>query len=359
MTDVSTAIARWVAEYSRDDARLTPAQRRARDECKRLWMVAQRAQQEAHDDSARRRRGRGKSRRNLELLERLGPIVESIQPASVRAVGYQSFTRGLQPDMSKASMNRLSTLLTYAREAGRMPWEWIVDETREPERVNAWADPSAYIATVRRSYRRDRWTSQAGRLEVWSEKGTIRGTLRPVLDAYGTTFRVMHGYASATALHDAAQDSVHSEKPLTVLYVGDWDPSGLHMSEIDLPRRLTAYGGDLTLIRLALTEADTRSGLPSFATESKRRDARFRWYADRYGPRCWELDALSPVVLRDRLEQAIVARLDIEAWRQADAAERAECESLAAILQTWPGVAVTEAISGPAPKCFQVNGDKP
>ena len=73
---------------------------------------------------------------------------------------------------------------------------------------------------------------------MWSEKGTVRGTLAPVLNKYGVTFRVMHGYGSATALHAIAEASAVSDKPLTVLYVGDWDPSGLHMSEIDLPDRL-------------------------------------------------------------------------------------------------------------------------
>jgi hypothetical protein len=93
------------------------------------------------------------------------------------------------------------------------------------------------------------------------------------------------------------------------------------------------------LTRLALTEADTHGDLPSFLAETKRRDPRYRWYVDRYGSRCWELDALSPVVLRDRVEHAIVARLDHAAWHRAEVTERAECESLETILKAWPGVA--------------------
>ena len=44
-------------------------------------------------------------------------------------------------------------------------------------------------------YRRDYWDQQPVRLEVWSEKGTIRDVLQPVLDEYGVGFRVMHGFA--------------------------------------------------------------------------------------------------------------------------------------------------------------------
>jgi hypothetical protein len=56
------------------------------------------------------------------------------------------------------------------------------------------------------------------------------------------------------------------------------------------------------------------------------------------GGRCWELDALSPVVLRDRVEQAIVDRLDQAAWDRAEIVEQAERESLTTILNTWPGI---------------------
>ena len=39
-----------------------------------------------------------------------------------------------------------------------------------------------------------------------SEKGTIRGVLAPVLDQYAVGFRVMHGFSSATSVHDVAED---------------------------------------------------------------------------------------------------------------------------------------------------------
>ncbi len=136
----------------------------------------------------------------------------------------------------------------------------------------------------------------------------------------------------------AAKETRTTDKLLTILYVGDWDPSGLHMSEVDLTQRLLRYGGNVHVVRLALTKPDTRSGLPSFKADTKRRDPRFRWFVDHYGSRCWELDALSPVILRDRVEQAILDRLDREAWQRAEVAEAAERESLTSILNAWPGI---------------------
>ena len=92
-------------------------------------------------------------------------------------------------------------------------------------------------------------------------------------------------------------------------------------------------------------EFDADAGAPAGADPVL---TRFRWYRERHGTRCWELDALSPVVLRDHVEQAIVDRFDREAWHRADVTERAECESLATILQAWPGVARAASISEPA-----------
>jgi hypothetical protein len=299
---------------------------------------------------ARRAGGRGKSQRSLELVKAARTILEEIQPASVRAVCYRLFTLKLIANMSKGETNRVSTQLTWAREHGVIRWGWIVDETREAERVSAWEDPAAFLELVKRSYRRDRWTDQPAWIEVWSEKGTVRGTLAPVLHEYGVTFRVMHGYGSATALNSAARETSATDKRLTILYVGDWDPSGMHISEIDLPRRLARYGGHVQPIRVALTESDTRSGLPSFQATTKRRDPRYRWFVRQYGTTCWELDALSPVLLRERIEHAIVERLDVAAWNRAGITEQAERESIESILNTWPG------ISGQASKYSPLDG---
>ena len=45
-------------------------------------------------------------------------------------------------------MQRVYRLLKEARERGIVPWEWIVDETRELEQVPTWADPAEYVRTV-------------------------------------------------------------------------------------------------------------------------------------------------------------------------------------------------------------------
>src|SRR5262245_19498590 len=120
--------------------------------------------------------GRGKAQRSLDMIDAAREILAEIQPASVRAVCYRVFALGIIDSMAKSCTNKVSSQLTWARENNVIPWSWIVDETREAERVSAWENPTAYVEAVTRSYRRDRWQDQPYRIEVWSEKGTIRGT---------------------------------------------------------------------------------------------------------------------------------------------------------------------------------------
>ena len=182
------------------------------------------------------------ARASLDLIEAMYAAAEAAQPITGRGIGYKLFTQGLIPSMATGEMAKVYRLLRLAREQGRIPWEWIVDETRDLERRQSWRDRDAFIRTVRQAYRRDFWAQQPKRVEVWSEKGTVRGVLAPVLDEYGVGFRVMHGFSSATAVHDVAQGG--DGRLLVVLYVGDCDPSGMHMSERDLPERLEEYGGE-------------------------------------------------------------------------------------------------------------------
>jgi hypothetical protein len=294
-----------------------------------------------------KRKGRGRSVKSMILIEAAMRILTEIQPCSIRAVCYRLFTEKLIPDMSKKSTGAVGAQLVFARETGLIPWAWIVDETRAAETVAAWGSPESIINAAVAQYRKDYWAMQPSRVEVWSEKGTIRGTVAPILKKYGVTFRVLHGYGSATSIHGIAKETQASVKPMTVFYIGDHDPSGRHMSEVDLPERLARYGGQATIIRLALDESDVHadSVLPWFPVGDKINDSRYQWFIQRFGQRCWEVDALPPPVLRARLDTAIAAMLDMDAWQHAIRIEKAETDSMKSILGNWKST-----ISGLDPK---------
>ena len=279
------------------------------------------------------KKGRGMAQRSLDLIDAMYAVAKAAEPITGRGVGYKLFTAGLIPSMSTNEMQRVYRLLKQAREQGIIPWEWIVDETRSLERTATWDDPADYARCVARSYRRDFWNQQPHRIQVWSEKGTVRGVLAPVLDHLAVGFLPVHGFSSATAAHDIAEDD--DGRDLIVLYVGDYDPSGMFMSEEDLPARFTKYDGDhVKLRRIALTVEQLR-GLPSFPAADKKKDPRHKWFVANYGDRCWELDAMDPNDLRDCVENAIRELIEPVAWSRCEVINRAEQESLKTIIAKW------------------------
>jgi hypothetical protein len=282
--------------------------------------------------------GRGMAQKNLALIEHCRSILAEIQPTTVRGVAYQLFTRGLIENMGRKCVANVSRMLVYAREKGIIPWEWIVDDTRQEERVSSWNGLGDFGETIVRGYRKDFWQHQPKWLKVVSEKATIGGVVRPVLREFAVDFQVMHGYGSATSIYDIAQESLEGTKYLEILYIGDFDPSGMHMSEVDLPGRIERYDGIVVVTRIALT-ADDCGGLPSFPVETKNQDPRHTWFRKKYGANCWELDAMNANDLRERIREEIAARLDADAWNHCKEVEDAERESLNSYVKAWPGAA--------------------
>ena len=134
-------------------------------------------------------------------------------------------------------------------------------------------------------------------------------------------------------------------------------PSGLYMSEADLPNRLVKYGAHLhhdgqcwnhnsltpcidqiELNRVALLPDDC-GDLQSFDVITKKKDPRYGWYRKHTcgEARAWELDAMHPPDLRDRVEDHIRRNIDIVAWERTGLAEKAEQASLRHVLSRWSG----------------------
>ena len=243
------------------------------------------------------------AQKSLDLIERMSEILDEIQPTTVRGVAYQLFNKKLIPDMGRKSVAKVSRLLVKAREDGIIPWEWIVDESRSVEGVNTYKDVADFGESMTRRYRKDFSQHQPQWLMVVSEKSTVSGVIRPVLDRYAVDFLFMHGFGGATAVHDLAELSMgDDQRILEILYIGDYDPSGMYMSEVDLPKRIEKYDGVANVTRVALTREDC-DGLPSFDAETKIGDPRHAWFKENYGNTCWELDAMDPNDLRSWLQK--------------------------------------------------------
>lgn len=282
------------------------------------------------------KRLRGKSKNTLELEQVIVEIVAERHPITVRGVCYALFTRGLIESMATNETGRISRVMTGMRETGELDWTLIVDGSRSVDRVSVWRNPSEIIQSAVIGYRRDYWQDQPTLVEVWSEKSTVQGVLAPVLREFGVTFRVMKGFGSFTAVRQAAVDSldIPSDRDAIALYIGDRDPSGLYMSEVDLPNRLSRYGSAWQFKRIAVLESDTET-LPSFDAGTKSGDVRHGWYVSQYGNKCWELDAIDPNDLRQRVREQIETRLNLPCWEHAKQVEMAEVASMKDFHRAW------------------------
>src|SRR4051812_28402228 len=80
-------------------------------------------------------RGRGMSPRSLELIEAMRDVAEAVQPITCRGVCYKLFVAKLIRSMAPKDIAPIYRLLKIARERYLIDWDWIVDETRNLDRV--------------------------------------------------------------------------------------------------------------------------------------------------------------------------------------------------------------------------------
>jgi hypothetical protein len=281
---------------------------------------------------------RGKAPATLQLEQAILDIAKERAPTTIRGIAYVLFVMQLIDSMKRRNTRRVSEIATYLREQEILDWRLIVDNSRPSREVSMWSGPVEVMQAAKAQYRRDQWQDQPYRIEIWSEKATVGGILSPVIEEWGTRFTVMVGYGSYTRVREAVERgkaAAQAGKKCLALYVGDWDPSGMNMSEKDLPRRVAEYGADWQIKRIAITKRDHR--LPSFPAFEKRKDSRYPWFVENFGHLCWELDAMDTRVLRRRVEKEIARHVDMAAWNHGLMIEQAEKEALDAYVDGWPG----------------------
>jgi hypothetical protein len=276
-----------------------------------------------------------RKRRTVAEVEAIRAVayqeLEDGHPMTLRQVHYRIVGRGdATYTNTRGDYNQLSKWLVRDRLSGIIPWEWIEDRLRKPRRVPAWEDLDAFIRTVRRSYVRDVWQDQPRYLEAWLEKDALSGIFADVLRPYGVTLNVGRGFDSATSVKDAA-DRFEDGEGITVLYFGDFDPSGEDMVR-SLRDRLQEHGAEPEIVKCALTFEDiSRYDLPPDFTKAT--DTRSAAFVARYGDVAVELDALPGRVLRERIEREVRERVDLGALERTRGAEREDRRRLDELLE--------------------------
>lgn len=325
----------------------------------------------------------------LAMIEQANAICEEYAAEglvlTLRQLFYQFVARDLIPN-KQTEYDRLGELCRDARMAGLMDWDHLIDRTRNLQSFKTYDSPEAAMKEAADRYHRDLWAPQKQRLEVWIEKDAAIGVVEGVCRANSVPFFSCRGYTSMSEMHDAAQRlRWHMEQgnKVTVLHIGDHDPSGLDMSR-DIEDRLRSFihvdwkginadtmplvpsnprgytrGDFYDAMRTKMVEQGSTIGAPTKPWEVKRialnvdqieryspppnpakqSDARFRSYMEATGlDQSWELDALEPRVMQDLIQHEIDRARDDAVWANEEMRMDNERAVITGISQRWDEV---------------------
>ncbi len=176
------------------------------------------------------------------------------------------------------------------------------------------------------SYTRLMWESQDVLPVIWLEKDALFTPVNSIAERYRIKVYAARGYSSFTAVYEAAQE-IDGRKPVKVLQLTDFDPSGEDMIR-DLQTRLTRYGAeDFQIEKIALTHEQVQTlGLPPMPAKTS--DPRYDRFNASYGDNAVELDALPPDQLENIVRGAIESLIDFTAWNAEIEEARQEREGI-------------------------------
>lgn len=290
------------------------------------------------------------SKTNIIRLSQINSIIEEYQEEgyvlTLRQLYYQLVSRDIIPN-KQAEYSKLSTLLKEGRMAGIVDWDAIEDRLRKPDKPSSFDSPQDILEAAIRQYALPRQEGQPVYIEVWVEKDALSGVLKRVTEKYHIPILVNRGYSSASAMFDSFKRFMRAYNDgqyIGVLYLGDFDPSGIDMIRDIKDRIIEFVMGDLgyetkeecleyfpfSVTPIALTKEQIRLYNPP-PNPAKITDPRSRDFIKIHGKTSWEVDALRPEILNELLNQAIHQRMDVSLYEEIvdrEDSDRAKLSSL-------------------------------
>ncbi len=228
----------------------------------------------------------------------------------------------------------LGNVVNDARLAGLMDWDAIEDRTRNLQTAAWWSTPMQLLDVAADGFKRNLWGSQPYYVEVWVEKEALAGVIERACDKLRLNFMACRGYMSQSEQREAGAriaQKIRQGKKVLVLHLGDHDPSGIDMTRDNDERlRMFIYAevgekviSNFEFRRLALTMTQIEQYNPP-PNNAKETDSRFQQYEADYGDQSWELDALSPRVVKKLIEDNVKPIIDEMEWKVAIDKEKIE-----------------------------------
>lgn len=279
--------------------------------------------------------------------EALYAIVETNKPCSVRQVYYVGAGRLWEKDRGKSrkSYNDVVRNLGVMRESGQLPWGWLVDTGRRVRIDEMYDSVADALNRMQEHYRRNLWATQPRRVEVWAESDSTSMLVESVTRTLGVGLYSCKGQAGKEFAHESAMTYLKIKKPVTILYLGDWDPSGLAIPR-SLEDRLNRYSNgavDITLQRIAVTPEQIRY-YDLQTHEVNTEDSSYERFVEEcrlvgLAEQAVEVEAIEPPALRDLVEKQLYGLVaDPKSWNATLAYEEAEQAQLQAMADAgWTG----------------------
>ena len=285
---------------------------------------------------------------NKERLKIINEIIEEYQRdgyiLTLRQLYYQLVSRDVIPN-KQSEYSKLSTILKEGRMAGIVDWGAIEDRLRRPSSPASFDSPKHILEAAIQQYALPRQNGQAVYLEVWVEKDALSGVLKRVTEKYHIPILVNRGYSSVSAMYDSFMRFVHraawKERDVKIIYLGDYDPSGLDMIR-DIASRIEEFqvgynDGHLVeemffeVIPIALTKEQIDQYDPP-PNPAKITDPRAKNFIKKHGDMSWEVDALRPDVLNQLLDDAILSYIDEDLYKEILEQEKVDKEKLKSLI---------------------------
>lgn len=285
---------------------------------------------------------RAKAKRCLDALK---TFLSIDAPISKRAAMYRLLSMGeLESTNDFHNFNRmLNRMLENDTLCGdRFDDDCFVDNRRRVDLLSTWTDAADFQQWCASVYHRDFWQDQPERVEVWLEKDTAAFLVRDVTNNLGVPLRISAGHYSRTFLHQAARWLNGTKVPITIFYIGDFDPSGLDIEraaqrgsngrqgvsdflEHDFGWSVGRFKTQVTWQRIGVTEEEYRA-MPERArvplkedAAGKRGDPRAEEFKLKFGDYGVEVEALEVMQaggLARRLDIAIRNLIDQDVWEE-------------------------------------------
>src|SRR5688572_2826178 len=260
--------------------------------------------------------------KSYEIIQQAVEILNEYQEAgftlTLRQLYYQFVARGLLANKQQ-NYDRLGAIVSDARLAGLIDWDAIEDRTRFLRGHTTYVDPADAITKLHDRYRIDMWQGQKRRIEVWIEKDALIGVIEQKCSEWDINYFACRGYASQSELYAAGKRIAfrrsHDEQDTLVIHLGDHDPSGMDMTR-DNCDRLSLFAGDYVEVRrIALNMPQVQQYNPP-PNPAKLTDSRAQQYIAEWGDESWELDALSPQVIAQLIQDEVDREVDSDVWEE-------------------------------------------